>query len=85
MYILNTDPVLLGSDVVTRNERPGVLLFHSGNLSEMLCIDSSESERDEDACEPDITGVVRLMNSSDELYTEEPSVATVSIKDDDRM
>ena len=47
--------------------------------SEVICVEVLDNE---DVCETDVVGIVRLINTSS-IEVDEPSIATVRVKDDD--
>ena len=59
--------------------RTGVIHFAAGSSSGTLCFNTSDNEI---VCERDVIGIIRLINTS-LLQVDEPSTATVRIKDDD--
>ncbi len=58
----------------------GSLRFRAGSRVSELCFLHTD---DDIVCEPDIIGYIRLINSSAVIVVE-PSIAMVTIKDDDR-
>ena len=78
---LSTDSVLIGiqDGVHASGSRQGAIRFSAESSTSNLCFPHIE---DDIACEADIVGQVRLINSSAVIVTE-PSTATVIIEDDD--
>ncbi len=77
-----TDSVLVGlqDEMAMSPSLQGSLRFRAGSSVSNLCF----SHMDDDiACEPDIIGHIRLINSSAVIVVE-PSIAMVTIEDDDR-
>lgn len=73
------DVVLLGGHGGVTRE--GVGQFPAGRRSSsgVICVQVLDNE---DVCETDVVGIVRLINTSS-IEVDEPSIATVRVKDDD--
>ena len=78
---VSADSVLIGFQDGSHvsGSRQGAIRFSAESSTGELCFPHME---DDIACEPDIVGQVRLINSSAVIVTE-PSTATVIIEDDD--
>lgn len=73
------DTVLIGLQYP--QEYTATHYFHRGSTSTRICLPSGS--RDNQVCESDTIGTIRLINSS-AVRVMEPYIATVTITDDER-
>lgn len=78
LCLLSADAVLVGQ---SSREIHGTQLFRQGSSTAELCLDSSGS-RDNQVCEDNTHGTIRLINSS-AIRLVEPSITSITITDDE--